>query len=406
MSEKRRPTRLVREPHHDVGSRPFIVIWECTRACPLACKHCRAEAQSRRQPGELSTAEAIDLAAQVAAFGNPAPLFVITGGDPFARDDLFEIVRGAVGQGLSVAVSPSGTPSLTSENLAALKDAGAVAISLSLDGSTATRHDDFRGVDGVFDNTVEAWAAARELGLRVQINSTVSQHNLNDLPAIVRMVAERGAMTWSAFLLVPTGRGRNLEELDASTVEDVLNFVYDAGEFIAAKTTEAHHFRRVSLQRAILARHGLDPVEALGLGELYQQLTAELADVMAETRVRPRRTPMDVNAGRGFVFVSHLGDVHPSGFLPLTAGNVREQALPEVYRNSALFQDLRDVTRLSGRCGRCEFAAVCGGSRSRAYALTGDPLAEEPWCGYEPGSFQFQDDVAEFLGTAAGARSA
>lgn len=401
MLEKHRATRPLRAPHHDVNSRPFIVIWECTRACPLACKHCRAEAQLGRQPGELSTAEAIGLAAQVAAFGSPRPLFVITGGDPFAREDLFDIVRGAVGHGLAVAVSPSGTPTLTAENLAALKDAGAAAISLSLDGSTAARHDDFRGVCGVFDHTFRAWAAARELGMRVQINSTVSQHNLTDLPAIVRMVAERGAMTWSAFLLVPTGRGRNLEGLDASTVEDVLNFVYDAGEFIPAKTTEAHHFRRVALQRAILERRGLDPAEILGLGSLYRRLTAELAERMAESRTRPRRTPMDVNAGRGFAFVSHVGDVHPSGFLPVAAGNVRAETLSRIYRHSALFRELREVTRLGGRCGRCEFATVCGGSRSRAFAVTGDPLAEEPWCGYQPGSFPFQDDVTELLTAGA-----
>jgi radical SAM protein len=388
----------LRAPRHDVNERPFIVIWECTRACPLACVHCRAEAQLRRQPGELSTAEAADLAAQVAGFGHPAPLFVITGGDPFARDDLVEIVRAAVRQGLAVAVSPSGTPSLTAENLAALKDAGATAISLSLDGSTAERHDGFRGVSGVFEHTIRAWTAARELGLRVQINSTVSQHNLTDLPAIVRMVATLGAMTWSAFLLVPTGRGRNLDALDAQTVEDMLNFVYDAGEFIPARTTEAHHFRRVSLQRAILARRGLDHVDVMGLGPLYRRLTDDLKRLMADVRLRPRRTPMDVNAGRGFVFVSHLGDVHPSGFLPVAAGNVREQPLPEIYRESALFSDLRDVAKLGGRCGRCEFATVCGGSRSRAFALAGDPLAEEPWCGYEPGSFPFQDDVAELLG--------
>ena len=388
----------MRVPRQDTADRPFIVTWEATQACPLACRHCRASARPERDPDELSTAEAVDLMTQVAELGSPPPIFIITGGDPFAREDLFEIVRGAVSQGLAVAVSPSGTPSLTAENLAALKDAGAVAISLSLDGSTAERHDEFRGVSGVFDNTVRAWAAAREIGLRVQINSTVSQHNITDLPAIVRMVAAHGAMTWSAFLLVPTGRGRNLDALDAEIVEDVLNFVYDAGQFIPARTTEAHHFRRVVLQRTILARRGLDPVAVMGLGPLYQRLTADLKQAMADVRLRPRRTPMDVNAGRGFVFVSHLGDVHPSGFLPVAAGNVGEQPLPEIYRESALFRDLRDVAKLGGRCGRCEFATVCGGSRSRAFALAGDPLAEEPWCGYEPGSFPFQDDVAELLG--------
>lgn len=398
MSEKPRSTRpVLRAPHHDVGDRPFIVIWESTRACPLACAHCRAEAQPNRQSGELSTNEAVDLAAQVAEFGHPAPLFVITGGDPFVRDDLVDIVRGAVGHGLVVAVSPSGTPSLTRDNLAALRDAGATAISLSLDGSTARIHDAFRGVGGVFEHTIRAWAAARELGLKVQINSSVSQHNLTDLPAIAGLVASYGAMSWSAFLLVPTGRGRQLDALDATTVEDVLNFVYDAGEFVPSRTTEAHHFRRVAVQRTIIARRGLDPVDVLGLGALYRRLRADLEATMSGLPKRVRRTPMDVNAGRGFVFVSHLGDVHPSGFLPLAAGNVREQTLPQIYRDSGLFRDLRDVTNLGGRCGRCEFAAVCGGSRSRAYAMTGDPFAEEPWCGYEPGSFPFQDDVAALL---------
>jgi len=333
----------------------------------------------------------------VAAFGHPAPLFVITGGDPFSRPDLVETVRQAAAAGLSVAVSPSGTPALTEENLAALKDAGATAISLSLDGSAASLHDGFRGVDGVFDATLRAWQEAQRVGLKVQVNTTVSHHNLTDLPNIVRLVAERGAMTWSAFLLVPTGRARLLERLDAADVEDVLNFVYDAGAFVPAKTTEAHHFRRVMLQRRILADRGFDPVGVLGLGPLYRQLSAGLEAAMVGVPQRPRRTPMDVNAGRGFMFVSHLGTVYPSGSLPLDAGNVRDQPLTDIYRNSPLFTGLRDVGLLRGRCGLCEFAAVCGGSRSRAYALRGDPFGEEPWCAYEPGSFPFQDDVARLL---------
>jgi AdoMet-dependent heme synthase len=399
-ADTRRPRTVVRTPHHDVGLRPFIVIWECTRACPLACLHCRAEAQVERRPGELSTAEAAQLARQVAAFGQPPPLFVITGGDPFARDDLLDIVRAAVAEGLPVAVSPSGTPSLTEANLAALKDAGASAISLSLDGSTASTHDDFRGVSGVFDWTLRAWDTAHRLGLRVQINSTVSRHNLADLPNIVRLVAERGAMTWSAFLLVPTGRGRRLESLDADTVEDVLNFVYDAGAYIPAKSTEGHHFRRVALQREILDRRGVAAIPTLSLGPLYSSLAAGLESAMAGIPRRARRTPMDVNAGRGFVFVSHLGTVHPSGFLPMDAGNVRERSLIDIYRDAELFTGLRDISRLQGRCRDCEFVTVCGGSRSRAYALTGDPYAEEPWCRYEPHSFPFQHDVAELIGAS------
>jgi radical SAM protein len=385
--------RQLRAPRHDPADRPFIVIWEATRACPLACRHCRAEARPDRDPQELTTAEAIALMAQVAAFGTPPPLFVITGGDPFQRPDLFDLVRHGAGFGLPVAVSPSGTPTLTAENLARLHEAGARAVSLSLDGSTAAVHDAFRATPGVYDWTMDAWRAARDLGLKVQINTTVTGHNLDDLPDIAAVVHERGAVSWSAFLLVPTGRGRLLPGLDPRQVEDVLNFVYDAGEFVPARTTEAHHFRRVAVQRDILRRHGDDHVAVLGLGPLYAGLRARLAGLDLTAR-RARRPPMDVNAARGFVFVSHHGTVHPSGFLPLAAGDVRRTPLPEIYRTSPLFTGLRDPDRLSGRCGACEFRTVCGGSRSRALALAGDPFAAEPWCAYRPGSFPYQDELA------------
>ena len=391
----------VRIPRHDVTARPFIVIWESTTACPLACRHCRAEAQPQRSPDELTTAEAADLMRQVAAFGRPAPLFVITGGDPFQRPDLFELVRTGTEAGLRVAVSPSGTPTLTPANLLALHAAGAVALSLSLDGSTPAVHDSFRGVDGVYRWTLAAWRAAREIGIKVQINTTVSGHNLLDLPDIVQLVHAYGAMTWSAFLLVPTGRGRALEELSPGEVEDVLNFVYDAGAAIPAKTTEAHHFRRVVIQRRILAARGADHVQALGLGPLYQLLRHRLHELGADTgERRSRRPPMDVNAGRGFVFVSRNGTVYPSGFLPHAAGNVREEPLTGIYRDSPLLAGLRDPDLLGGRCGACEFRTECGGSRSRAFAVTGDPQAEEPWCSYRPGSFPYQDDLRGYLPTA------
>lgn len=387
--------KQIRTPHHDPADRPFIVIWEATRACPLACRHCRAEARPDRDPAELTTAEARDLMTQVAEFGAPPPVFVITGGDPFQRPDLFDLVRQGSDLGLPVAVSPSGTPTLTAASLAGLREAGARAISLSLDGSTAAVHDAFRATDGVYDWTLDAWRAARELGLKVQINTTVTGHNLTDLPDIVRVVHELGAMTWSAFLLVPTGRGRLLPGLDARQVEDVLNFVYDAGAFVAARTTEAHHFRRVLIQRDILARRNADHVAALGLGPLYADLRRRLAEMALVPR-RVRRPPMDVNAARGFVFVSHRGTVHPSGFLPVAAGDVRRGRLVGIYRNSPLFTGLRDLDRLTGRCGACEFRAVCGGSRSRALATSGDPYAEDPWCAYRPGSFPYQEQLAEY----------
>ena len=388
----------VRHQHSDASERPFIVIWESTRACPLACRHCRAEAQPDRNPGELSTDEATQLMAQVASFGHPPPLFVITGGDPFQRPDLAELVRRGTAMGLPVAVSPSGTPTLTREALEEIHDAGARALSLSVDGASARTHDAFRMVDGVFAHTLAAWRAAREIGLKVQVNTTVNRQNLLELPDIACLVRDLGAMTWSAFLLVPTGRGAALDALTPQEVEDVLSWLYDVGTAVPTKTTEGHHFRRVVLERQVLEQRGVDPVEVLGLGRLYQRLVKRAAvRGLLDEPTRRRRSPMDVNAGRGFVFVSHLGTVHPSGFLPLTAGDVRTTSLPEVYRTSQLFTSLRDTSLLEGRCGRCEFASVCGGSRSRAYALTGDPLAEEPWCGYEPGSFPFQEDLAALI---------
>ncbi|MEU6991772.1 TIGR04053 family radical SAM/SPASM domain-containing protein [Streptomyces sp. NPDC046465] len=395
--------RVVRRPRHDVGERPFIVIWEATRACPLACLHCRAEARPARDPRELDGADARRLMDQIAAFGRPGPLFVITGGDPFQRADLTDLVSYGTALGLRVAVSPSGTPTLDRANLTAVRDAGAVALSLSVDGSTAERHDAFRGVDGVFEWTLEGWRTARELGLKVQINTTVTRESLTDLADIAALVRREGAMLWSGFVLVPTGRGEQLAALTPDEVEDVLHFLYDTGAVLATKTTEGHHFRRVALQRTILERHGETP----GTGPLYARLTArarELGLYEGERRA-VRRPPMDVGSGRGFVFVSHTGEVRPSGFLPLSAGNVKHHPLVDIYRGSALFTTLREPSLLGGACGRCEFNTVCGGSRSRAYGATGRVLAADPWCAYEPGSFPYQDELRELLAQATQGRT-
>jgi radical SAM protein len=390
----------LRAPRSDTAERPFLVIWEATQACPLACYHCRAEARPNRDPRELTTAEATRLMQQVADFGRPAPLFVITGGDPFQRPDLYELVAAGAEIGLPVSVSPSGTPTLTRSALSRLHDAGARAVSLSVDAGSAGNHDGFRGVEGVFQWTLDAWQHALDLGLKVQVNTTVSRRTVADLPLVADLVRARRAMLWSIFLLVPTGRGRSLAALDAAEVEDVLHALYDLGETIPVKTTEAHHFRRVWLQRQVLAARGLDPAGTLGLGPLYGRLREGMQrlDLLRSDRVR--RPPMQVSAARGFVFVSHIGAVHPSGFLPVGAGNVREQDLGEIYRTAPLFVGLRDLDRLGGRCGRCEFRAVCGGSRARAYGATGDAFAEDPAWGYEPGSFPFADDVAVLLAEA------
>ncbi|GAA3210496.1 radical SAM/SPASM domain-containing protein [Nonomuraea helvata] len=349
-----------------------------------------------RHPEELTTAEAGEPMRQVADFGRPAPLFVVTGGDPFERPAPFELVRRARAVGLSPAVSPSATAALTPGNLARLRQVGAAAISLSLDGATVAGHDSFRGYDGVFARTVAAWRAAREVGLKVQINATVTRRNLTRLPDIDRLVRAQGALLWSVFFLVPTGRGRALSALSSAEAEDVLHFLFDLGTTIAVKTTEAHHFRRVAVQRLIMAQHGADHAETLG--PLYQDLRrrARQSGLIGDSRVR--RPPVDVNAGRGFVFVSHTGTVRPSGFLPLDAGDVRDRPLTEIYRSAPLFAALRHPDRLGGRCGGASSAlsaAVPGPARTR----TGDVLAEEPWCGNEPGSSPYQSDLGRHIRT-------
>jgi len=347
-----------------------------------------------RSPFEMTGEQARDLIDQVAGFGPPSPLFVLTGGDPLKRPDLLDLISYASSRKLPVALSPSATPLLTRANLADLKSAGLRAMSLSVDGAGAEVHDAFRGIDGVFDRTLEAWDAAREIGLKVQINTTVARRNLDELPKIAEMARARGAFTWSVFFLVPMGRGLALEQISPRECEDVMNFLYDVGTVIPVKTTEGHHYKRIVVSRNFRERLKLSPEAAGVVGDKYRALRDSL-----NWTARPdtRRTPMDVNAGRGFVFISHTGSVHPSGFLPLSAGNVRCTPLGELYRESPLFEALRDSRALSGRCGRCEFAPVCGGSRSRAYAASADPLGEDPLCAYQPGSFPYQRELSEML---------
>ncbi len=393
--------KLIRKPTYDVNDRPFMIIWETTHACDLACRHCRAEAIPDHDPLSLSFEQAKDLLDQVDSFGKPRPIFIFTGGDPFKRTDLFDLLAYGNELGLAMAVSPSGTPLLNRENLQRIKDNGGKAISLSIDGSTPEKHDDFRQVPGSFELTTRGWQTAREIGLKLQLNTTVTRYNLEDLPNIFRLVLDYGAMTWSVFFLVPTGRGKEEDEVSPAEYEAVMHFLYDCSKYISAKTTEGHHYKRVVLQRSILDEKGLNPEDYFDLHPIYYQLRSQMEKIVAEYGIEPRekifRTPMHINAGNGFVFISRRGEVFPSGFMPVTVGNVKEKSLVDIYQEAPLFNALRDPNRYEGRCGLCEFVGVCGGSRSRAYAMTGDPLAEEPFCNYEPGSFPFQEEVAARL---------
>ena len=378
------PRSVVRSMRHDPAERPFLVIWEITRACALVCQHCRADSQDAFHPQQLTTAQGRDLLDQMAAFGAPSPMVVLSGGDPFERDDLEELIAYGKAAGLSMSLAPSVTPKASPARFAAVAEAGVRAVSISLDGASAATHDGFRGIEGVYDATAPTCRTIVDLGMRLQVNSTVTAGNLWELPALFEQVLDLDAFLWSVFFLVPTGRGDALQPVDAEVVEDILHWLVDVAGHLAVKTTEAPHFRRVMLQRQ---RAGdVDVAATFGLGPTYRRLRAEL-DAIRDRRTLPERRmrpPLDINAGRGFVFIDHLGIVYPSGFLPLPAGTVRERPLTELYRDSPVFQQLRDPDQLTGRCGRCEYRTVCGGSRSRAYAMAGDHLAEEPHCAYEP----------------------
>jgi radical SAM protein len=346
--------------------RPLRVYWEITRACDLACRHCRAEAMPARDPAELTTAEGYRLLAQLAAAGAPYPHLVLTGGDPLKRDDLFELIAAARGMGLPVSVAPSATPLLTAGALSRLREAGVEAISLSLDGSCASRHDAIRGISGTYERTLDAAAAARAAGLPFQVNTLVCAETADDLPAIYQQVVAAGAARWSLFFLVTVGRGRTLQPVTATHAERLLDWA--AGLTAApgttgpvVTTTEAPQIRRIMLARA----RGNDAGRPAG-----HRGSAHHAS--------------GVRDGNGVLFISHTGEVCPSGFLEISAGNVRDRDVIEIYRNAPLFQRLRDVDGFTGRCGACEYRAVCGGSRARAFAASGDPAGEDPLCVHVP----------------------
>ncbi|WP_080796095.1 TIGR04053 family radical SAM/SPASM domain-containing protein [Corynebacterium pacaense] len=382
---------VVRTVRHDISTKPFIVIWEVTRACALVCRHCRADAQHSAHPRQLTTEQGFLLLDALADYPAPHPLVVLTGGDPFERDDLEDLVRHGTRRGLSVSLSPSVTPKLTRPRLEALHEAGARAMSMSLDGATAETHDAFRGFPGTFDATVSMAPVIAEIGYRLQINSTLTRDTIREAPALLKQVMEMGARMWYVFFLVPTGRGAQLNCLDPNEREDVLHWLADVSDRIAIKTTEAPQYRRVVLQNEQV-RQGRIP--AFVGGSLYRWLTVETTRLLGAYPEVPRRPrpPMAVNSGSGFAFIDHIGDVYPSGFLPRNCGSVKERSFADIYRDSPVFRQLRDPDSWLGKCAVCEFHSLCGGSRSTAYALTGDIRASDPTCAYIPPAWESTRD--------------
>jgi radical SAM protein with 4Fe4S-binding SPASM domain len=348
-------------PNFDLNRTPLVVIWETTRACDLACFHCRACAQPQRNPLELSTAEGKRLIDEIAEL-NP-PIFIFTGGDPLKRADIFELVHYASMKHMHPAMTPSATPLLTRDALQELKREGLHRLALSLDGPSAELHDHFRGVAGSFHQTLKALAWCGAIGLPVQINTSVTKRNIGELEKIMDVIRDFKVVMWSLFFMVPTGRAELSDVPSAEECEDAFERLLDISRRVPfkVKTTEAPHYRRYVLQH----RRASESISANGVPGI-----------------------LPINEAKGFVFISHTGEVQPSGFLPISAGNVLYQNLTDIYRDSQLFCELRNSDNLTGKCRLCEFRDICGGSRARAYAMTGDVFASDPCCVYQPRQMQ------------------
>ena len=381
-------------PRIDYRTAPFLIIWETTQACDLVCRHCRASAQPEHDPRELTTAEAEGVLRQAADMGTP--IFVLSGGDPLKRRDLFHLIRHGAGLGLRMATIPAATPLLTEDVVRRLKQSGLSQMALSLDFPTAALHDEFRGVPGAYAKTMQAVEWAHKHGLPLQINTTLCGRSAPYLEEMAALVKSLDVVFWEVFFLVPMGRGVDLGGLTASQCEDLFAILYrtQKGARYLVKITEAPHYRRYVAERereeaAFEAPAGgptgagATPGAVPAAGARVEHLPRQLIRTEGPGHSIGLAS-QGVNSGNGFLFIAHDGSVFPSGFLPIRAGSVRERTLAAIYRDSDLFRTLREPGRFHGPCGICEYNTICGGSRSRAYALTGDPLASDPWCLYVP----------------------
>ncbi|MFO0758028.1 MAG: TIGR04053 family radical SAM/SPASM domain-containing protein [Byssovorax sp.] len=357
------------------ASAPSRVYWEITRSCDLACRHCRAEAAPHCDPGELDTEAGLRLLHQLAA-ASPQPHVIFTGGDPLKRADLFQLIATARELGMGVSVSPSATPLLTDEAITKLKEAGVEAISLSLDGADAVRHDDIRRVPGCFERTLRAGRKAREVGLAFQVNTLVSQETVDDMPAIEQLARSIGASRWSLFFLVTVGRGTVLNPISGERAEELLTWLAQRAREpgMVLTTTEAPHYRRIVMEQRMLHPEN-GPPRSQKNGDGHGP---------PHPHAHPHAAGAGIRDGNGVMFIDNEGEIFPSGFLQVSAGNVKVEDPIFVYQNAPLFQVLRAAESFGGRCGHCTYRAVCGGSRARAWAATGDPLAEDPLCTYKP----------------------
>ncbi|MGE5445917.1 MAG: TIGR04053 family radical SAM/SPASM domain-containing protein [Ignavibacteriales bacterium] len=360
----------------DFAFSPFIVIWEVTQGCDLACRHCRAEAINRRDPRELSTQEGFKLIEEVRSMGTP--VMVLSGGDPIKREDIFDLIRYGADLGLRMATIPAATQKLTLELVKKLKKAGLAQMALSLDGPNARIHDSFRGVPGAFDLTLRGAEYAHSVGLPLQINTTFSKYNFDAFDDIAQLVTALKVVFWEVFFLVPIGRGKLLEQMTAVQYENIFQRLYRLSKEVdfIVKITEAPHYRRYLIQQEGKNRSGESKPSEI---RLPSRLTRDFGPGGSIGHA-----PKGVNAGNGYVFISRTGEIYPSGFLPLSTGNIRRDSLARIYREHPTFQLLRNPDHLRGKCRICEYRIICGGSRSRAYVMTNDIMAAEPFCLYHP----------------------
>ena len=351
---------------HDFSRNPMLVYWEMTQACGLACKHCRAEAMPSPHPLELTTAESRQFLNQLVDFGAPLPHLILTGGDPLNRKDIYPLIDHACGIGLEVSITPSATPELTNDAITKLQEHGIQSLGLSLDGSCAEKHDAIRAVPGTFERTMEAARHCGRLGIPIQVNTLVAEETAADLPAIYELLRTTfPVMRWSLFFLISVGRGKALNEVSPAEGERIMDWVLDLVPHapFAVKTTEAPSYRRLAIKKMRAANMPTPEMKNTSVYKGFQ-----------------------IRDGHGIVFVSNLGDIYPSGFLPLRCGNVRKNSLVEIYRNSDVFRALHSPDQFHGKCGACEYSHICGGSRARAFAYTGDALGTDPFGPYEPGA--------------------
>lgn len=365
VAEAVRPS--ARWTQRDFDTSPMLVFYEVTRACDLVCLHCRACAQARPAPGELTTEESKRLIRQLAQFPQP-PMLVLTGGDPLKRADIYDLIRYSAGLGLETAITPSPTPLLTREAIGRLREAGIARMAVSIDGADVATHDRMRGVSGSFEQTQRIMENAREQGIPLQVNTTLTPNNYGQIEQMADMLARQRIVLWSVFFIVPVGRATADLRLTGEQYEAAFARLYAQSlrQPYGIKTTEAMHYRRFVAQQRIQAR---------------------MAGSSQGSAPSPQYLTTGINDGKGVMFVSHTGLIHPSGFMPLVCGMFPFNDVVEVYQRSPIFRRLRQPDTFEGKCGVCEFRNLCGGSRARAFNVNGNPYAAEPDCIYMPGNF-------------------